>query len=98
MLLYNATPQVNIHAGPQLGFLLDASSGGVSGTDGFNAIDVGLGFGIGGKFDSGMSLGFRYNLGLSNILNLDTTGLPSGVSVSMTNQVMQFSLGFALSK
>jgi len=96
MLLYHANQQFNLQAGPQLGILLSTNSGSVS--NDFNAMDFGLAFGAGFDFSSGTNLVFRYVLGVSNITKVDTTGAPTGTSITTTNQVIQFSIGFKISQ
>lgn len=98
MLVYHANPRINLHVGPQLGFVLSGTSGGQSIANELNPIDFGLGFGLGVEVGSGVSLGFRYNLGLSNIAKVDLTGAPPGTSITMTNNVMQFSFAYKLTK
>lgn len=95
MLVYHANQQFNLQVGPQLGFILSTNSGS---TSDFNSMDFGLGFGAGFDFGSGTNLGFRYVLGLSNITKVDTSQAPAGTSITTTNQVIQFSIGFKLSK
>ncbi|MBL7851602.1 MAG: PorT family protein [Cyclobacteriaceae bacterium] len=96
MLLYHANEQFSLQAGPQLGFILSTNSGSVS--NDFNAMDFGLALGAGYDFTGGPNLTFRYVLGLTNITKIDTTGAPAGTSITTTNQVIQFSIGFKLSK
>jgi hypothetical protein len=96
MLLYHANERFNLQAGPQLGYILSTNSGSVS--NDFNALDFGIAFGAGFDFASGANLGFRYVLGLSNITKVDTTGAPAGTSITTTNQVIQFSIGFKISR
>lgn len=101
MLRYEFTPGVTIQAGPQVGFLMSATVDGQDAKSGLNSTDFGLGFGLGVDRPSGVNFGFRYVIGLSNTLSDATTGALVGFGypgVSMTNQVMQFSVGFRLSK
>lgn len=101
MLRYEFTPGVNIQAGPQVGFLMNASVDGQDAKSGMNTTDFSLGFGLGVDRPSGVNFAFRYVIGLSNTLSDETTGAMVGFGfpgVSMTNQVMQFSVGYRLSK
>jgi Outer membrane protein beta-barrel domain len=95
LLRYNLTENVNIHAGPQLGFVLAASE-----TDGTNTVDIkneingldfGGGFGLGvdfGKFNAGA----RYYLGLSNLIK----NVPTGIDVAQKNNAIQIFVGYQL--
>ena len=70
LLRYNLSKNINIHAGPQIGFLLTAKI--TDGNDSINikdsatGTDFGTAFGIGGDFGK-FNGGLRYYLGLSNI-------------------------------
>ncbi len=100
MMRYTFSPGVSLQAGPQIGFLLAASVGGVDAKSGMNTVDFGAGFGLGVERPSGVNFTFRYNLGFSNTLSTATTSAISGIGLpgfTMTNQVIQFSLGFKLS-
>ncbi len=97
MLKFYAAESVTLQAGPQLGILMGASSGGQNIKDSMNSVDFDLNFGIGVELSGGTELGFRYVLGLANIVKDTGTGM-SGVSITTTNQVMQFTVGFKLSK
>jgi len=75
MAKYYVAEKFSLEAGPQIGFLLSAKSkfdgGGESGDvdikDGLKSIDFGVNFGAGYDFTENLSVGLRYNLGLSNI-------------------------------
>ena len=97
MLKFYAAENVTLQAGPQLGILMGANSGGQNIKDSMNSVDFDLNFGIGVELSGGTELGFRYVLGLANIVKDTGTGM-SGVSITTTNQVMQFTVGFKLSK
>lgn len=75
LLRVNLTKNLNIHAGPYIGFLIDANakneSNGNTSTynfdnDNFNKIDAGLSAGIGLDFDV-FGFGARYNYGMTKI-------------------------------
>ncbi len=53
-----------------------------------NSIDFGLNFGAEYKMENGLNFSLRYNLGLSNII--DVSGLPDEIN----NRVLQFSVGY----
>ena len=93
------TPKVSIEAGPQIGFLLNSKSkyeekvsdvifsGEEDTKDLFKSTDFGLNFGLGYDLTEKLSIGGRYNLGLSNILK-DAGG------EKVKNSVFSFSLGY----
>lgn len=95
LLRYNINEMVNLHVGPQLGFLVSAK-GAFDGNsidikDGYKGIDFGATFGAGldfGKFNAGA----RYNLGLANVQEL---GTDSG-DVTVSNRVFQIFVGYRL--
>lgn len=85
---YYVTKGLSIEAGPQLGFLLSAKNESTDVKDSFNTFDFGLNFGLGYKFKNGLNFGARYNLGLTDINNLDNS------SSKNKNGVFQFSVGY----
>ncbi|HVG40662.1 MAG TPA: outer membrane beta-barrel protein, partial [Chitinophagaceae bacterium] len=67
-----------IEAGPQVGFLIGAEGEAADGSQSNNInmyknVDFGLGVGLNYLFYSGWGLGGRYNFGLSNIKEVNTT-------------------------
>ncbi len=95
----------SIQAGPQIGFLLSGkekveSSGtalGVSTSasaeedlENTNGIDFGLNFGLGYQLDMGLFFDGRYNLGLSNIWDIEN----EEGDFKQQNNVIQLSVGF----
>ena len=99
MLRYNATPNFSLQAGPQLGFLISATGGGTDVRDQFNGLDLSIPLGFGFDTESGFNGSFRYIIGLTNMAKVDLSGSGlSGVDFSVTNQVLQFSLGYRLSQ
>lgn len=99
MAKYYVTPQFNIHAGPQVGFLMSAknkyevSGGGQSASgdidlkDLMKSVDFGLGLGVGYNFTDNLGLEARYTAGLSNIYD-DVDEL----DVTVNNMVIQFAV------
>lgn len=92
-LMYSFGP-VNVHAGPQLGFLLSAKEKyDIDGADDedikdlFKSTDVGFNVGAGVKF-SKLNVTARYTVGLSNIADDDDFDVKNGV--------IQLSLGYTL--
>lgn len=93
LLKYHATDRLNIHAGPQFGYLVDATAEingqSISSTDGIKTINASFAFGGEVGFTS-MSLGLRYVLGLSNLSDVD------GSTAKVTLNTLQIYLGFPL--
>jgi hypothetical protein len=98
LLRYNITENINIHVGPQLGFLLSAK-GEVDGDsedikDQYKGIDFGAAVGLGvdfGKFNGGL----RYVAGLSNINDIgEIDGFDLDLSVK--NNSFQIFVGYRL--
>jgi len=85
---YYVTKGLSIEAGPQLGFLLSAKNESIDVKDSFTTFDFGLNFGLGYKFKNGLNFGARYNLGLTDINNIDSS------SAKNKNGVFQFSVGY----
>ncbi len=101
MLAFVFTPGISLQAGPQVGFLMNATVDGADVKSEMNSVDFGAGFGLGVERPSGFSFSFRYNIGFSNTLSSALASSLAGLgfgTVSMTNQVMQFSVGYRLSK
>lgn len=88
MAKYYVAKGLSVEAGPQIGFLLSAKNESTDVKDSFNTFDFGLNFGLGYKFKNGFNLGARYNLGLTDINNLE------GSSATNKNGVFQFSVGY----
>jgi len=73
----------NIHIGPQLGFLMNTEYAGIS------HADVSIGMGGEYYFSSYVGIGLRYQYGLTDLIDdFD------GVSATLKNRVVQFSLIF----
>ena len=93
-------PKVSIEVGPQIGFLLNSKSKVEETVDGdvysveadtkkfFESTDFGLNFGLGYDLTEKLSIGGRYNLGLSNILKDAEEG------EKVKNSVFSFSVGY----
>ena len=85
---YYLTKGLSIEAGPQIGFLLSAKNEKTDVKDSFNTFDFGVNFGLGYKLDNGLNFGARYNLGLTDINDLE------GSSSKNKNGVFQISIGY----
>ncbi|WP_430408468.1 porin family protein [Kordia sp.] len=86
---YYLTKKLSVEAGPQVGFLVSAKgpTGNVKGN--FKTLDVGVNFGVGYKLNNGLNFGARYNLGLSNINDMN------GSSDKLRNGVLQVTVGYS---
>ena len=80
----------SLEVGPQIGFLLSAKNKDTDTDikDAFNTVDFGVNFGLGYKFTNGINFDVRYNLGLSDINNID------GLTDKNKNGVFQLSVGY----
>jgi len=85
---YYVAERLSLEAGPQIGFLLSSKGGSIKYKDFLKSIDFGANIGVGYKLENGLNFGARYNLGLSNILNVD------GLSDKNRNGVFQLSIGY----
>ncbi len=88
MAKYYVTERFSFEAGPQVGFMISAKNEGTDIKDQLNSFDFGLNLGIGYKLDNGLNFGARYNLGLSNINDVN------GFSSKNRNGVVQVSIGY----
>lgn len=104
MAKYFATEKLFIEAGPQIGFLMSAKydfkeietfmgdtetfSGDIDIKDNLKSIDFGLNFGLGYEFTQNIFASARYNVGLSDINDVE------GSNVKIQNGVFQFSFGY----
>mgnify|MGYP003612481077 CR=1 FL=1 len=104
MAKYFATDKLFIEAGPQIGFLMSAknefkfsetfmgdtesASGDVDIKDNLKSIDFGLNFGLGYEFTENVFASARYNVGLSDINDVQ------GSNDKIQNGVLQVSVGY----
>ncbi|MBU2950724.1 PorT family protein [Tamlana agarivorans] len=88
MAKYYLTKGLSIEAGPQIGFLLSAKTEDIDVKDSYNNVNFGLSTGVGYKLDNGINFGARYNLGLSNINDID------GSSIKNRLGALQLSVGY----
>lgn len=94
---YYVAEKFSLEAGPQIGFLVSAKGEATFGgnseeddiKDAFESIDFGVDFGAGYDFTENISLGLRYNLGLSNIAKTE-----DGDDFKMNNSVLSLSFGY----
>ncbi|MES2573568.1 MAG: porin family protein [Bacteroidota bacterium] len=104
MIKYYAAPKFSLEFGPQVGFLLSAKADidfsgtyqgqPVSGStsvdvkDQASTVDFGLNFGFGYDFTEKFSAGLRYNLGLTNVYDME------GFDTNAKNSVFSIALGY----
>jgi hypothetical protein len=67
MAKFNATENVFVFAGPQVGLFINSTYDGEEVKDTFKGLNLGLGIGAGYEMESGFGADLRYNIGLSNI-------------------------------
>ena len=95
MLKYKLTDAFSIQAGPQIGLLVsdkwktDDADGDISDDMGVDlkGVDFGLNFGLGYTLENGFGIDARYNLGMSQILDMD--------EADSKNAVIQIAVSYA---
>ncbi len=91
MAKYYVTEGLSLEFGPQVGILVSAETEAEGTTsdikDYITSSDFGLNFGMGYKLESGVNFSARYNLGLSNIDDTESTD-------EVQNAVFQLSIGY----
>lgn len=88
MAKYYVIKGLSVEAGPQIGFLLSAKNEKINVKDSFKTVDFGVNFGVGYKLENGFNFGARYNLGLTDINNVENS------SSKVKNGVFQVSVGY----
>jgi opacity protein-like surface antigen len=88
MAKYYVAKSFSLEAGPQIGFLLSAKSDGEDMKDETSSTDFGFNFGAGYDFTENLSAGLRYNLGLSNLIDVE------GFDGTAKNGVFSVALGY----
>lgn len=95
MAKYYVAEGFSLEAGPQVGFLLSAKLKDDNDSedikDELKGIDFGLGLGAGYRLDNGLNFNLRYNLGLSNIVDDDSS---ESDDFELKNSVFQISVGY----
>lgn len=101
MVKYYIYEGFSLEVGPQLGFLLSSKAEGdgvsIDLKDMMNTFEFAMDFGLGYKFENGINLAARYNLGVSNIVknNGSILGEPMSSDNSKNhNEVVQVSVGY----
>ncbi len=90
---YQPIEILNIHAGPQFGFLMSAKVEDEDFKDYMKGLDMGLGFGAGVDLPMGIGFTARYVLGLTNTWDVEEIG-EFGDDFSVKNNVFQISLSY----
>jgi len=88
MFKYYILGGLNVQAGPQVGFVLDAENG----TDGLKSTNFGFNFGAAYELPGGFFADARYNLGLSNIV--DDQGNQGADDFKVKTKGFQIGVGF----
>jgi opacity protein-like surface antigen len=88
MAKYYVAKSFSLEAGPQIGFLLSAKDDGDDIKDDLSSTDFGFNFGAGYDFTENLSAGLRYNLGLTNLIDIE------GFDSTAKNGVFSVSLGY----
>lgn len=98
MAKLNVSDGFFVEAGPQIGFLLSAKDEYDSPTSGEDDIkdlikstDFGANIGLGYQFDNGLNIGARYNLGLTNINDVEDS---PGFDFKNQNSVLSLGVGY----
>ncbi len=87
MAKYYVADAFSLEAGPQIGFLMSAKNGSLDYKEFCNSTDFGINLGAGYDLNEKMTLGFRYNMGMSDVLKDQQTG-------TSQNSVIQLSFGY----
>jgi len=91
MVKYFLNDGLSIQGGPQIGVLMSAVSEVDGGNEDFKddlkKTDLGLNFGLGYNLTNNLNIGMRYNIGLSNINNVEGLG-------EVNTSTLQISLGY----
>jgi hypothetical protein len=97
MAKYYVTNGLSLEAGPQIGFLLSAKDEYEDGEDDIKdflkSTDFGVNFGLGYKLDSGLFFSARYNLGLTDNLDVDESEFETD-GAEYKNSVIQIGIGY----
>lgn len=89
MAKYYLTDSFSLEVGPQVGLLFSAKNKGLLNVeDTIKTFDFGLNFGLGYKLQSGLNFGVRYNVGLSNVNDIENYDNKN------QNSVFQLSIGY----
>lgn len=81
---------LNIHVGPQAGFLLSAKEDDQDMKEFYKGLDISAVAGVGIDLPMGLTGGLRYNIGLGNIVEKELADLND---IKITNQVFQVYVG-----
>lgn len=97
MAKYYVADGLSIEAGPQVGFLLSAKDEYEDEEDDIKdflkSTDFGVNFGLGYKLDNGLFFSARYNLGLTDNLDVDESEFETD-GAEYKNSVIQIGIGY----
>jgi hypothetical protein len=94
MVKYYVIDNLSIEVGPQIGFLIKSEAKSENSTlirnskNLFKSVDYGFNIGAGYKLVSGLNFALRYNMGFSNIYDLENS------DAEWKNRVFQVSVGY----
>ena len=92
MLAVYPVKEFGIKVGAQFGFLMKAKEGDESIKDAYNKKDFSIPVGLSYEFDE-VALDFRYNIGLSNIVNKD---IADALGTKVHNSVFMLTIGYKI--
>ena len=84
MAKYYVADAFSLELGPQIGFLMSAKSDGVDIKEFCNSTDFGLNLGAGYNLNETMSLGLRYNMGLTDVEKNQVVGTSKNSSIQLS--------------
>jgi hypothetical protein len=97
MAKFYVADKFNLEAGPQIGFLTSAKvktqGMSIDAKELFNSTDFGMNFGAGYDFTENLSVGARYNVGISKLFSEEFENA-LGSDVTVHNSVFSVSLGY----
>jgi hypothetical protein len=89
MIRFNFAKIVNVHVGPNFGFLLSAKLDDEDIKEEMKGMDLGIGAGIGVDLPMGIVVSARHNIGLSDVSDTSSLG-----DAEVKNNVFQLSVGY----
>ena len=90
---FYVTKEFTVEAGPQIGFLVSAKDEDQDIKDAFKGTDYGFNFGAGYNFTDNISVGLRYTVGISSLIDRDYDDFGSYFD-SSKNSNLQLSLAY----
>ncbi|RYJ37700.1 OMP_b-brl_2 multi-domain protein [Flavobacterium anhuiense] len=88
------TKEFTVEGGPQIGFLVSAKDDGEDVKDFYKSVDFGFNFGAGYNFTDNLSVGLRYTVGLSGVVDRGDYDDIDDYYDSAKNSVLALSLAY----